>query len=234
MADFKTHITTSTILGMAYGGAAVYQFGAPYPSGVLAAGLCGVAGMLPDLDSDSGVPLRESLALGAAVVPLLMLERFARLGWSPEMMVLGGALVYLLIRFGFGWALRRLTVHRGMFHSIPGALIAGQATALVCGSADVWFAYFMAGAVMLGYLSHLVLDELWSIEWSRGRWRFKSSHGTALKLWGRNPWTSAAAYAQVAILGYVLLNDPVWMQQLETHQAHLRHVAEQWSHHRLR
>lgn len=226
MADFKTHITTSSLLGVAYAGVGVSQFGLPYPTAVLAAGLCGVAGMLPDLDSDSGVPLRESLALAAAVVPLLMLERFARLGWPPEMMVLAGALVYLLIRFGFGWALRKLTVHRGMFHSLPAVLIAGEITALVCGSSELWFTYFMAGAVMLGYLSHLVLDELWSLEWSRGRWNWKRSHGTALKLWSDSLWGSAAAYAQLAILAYVMLHDPVWMEQVETHRAQLRHVAD--------
>ena len=77
--------------------------------------------MLPDLDSGPGVPLRESVAFAAAVVPMLMIDRFDRWAWRPESIVLAGGLVYLFIRFGVGRLLRKSTVHRGMFHSVPGA-----------------------------------------------------------------------------------------------------------------
>ncbi|MBN1908511.1 MAG: metal-dependent hydrolase, partial [Pirellulales bacterium] len=66
MADFKTHISTSGLLGVGYGAAAFVWFDVPWPTCVLAGGLCGVSGMLPDLDSDSGVPRRESVAFAAA------------------------------------------------------------------------------------------------------------------------------------------------------------------------
>lgn len=226
MADFKTHIATSTLVGAAFGSVAYGNYDVPYPTCILAAGLCSVAGMLPDLDSDSGVPLRESLAFAAAVVPMLMLERFARLGWPPEMMVLAGGLAYLCIRFGVGWLLKKFTVHRGMFHSVPAVVIAGQLTALVCGSSRLYVTYFFAAAVMLGFSSHLVLDELWSVQWSRGRWRFKSSFGTALKFWGGGIWPNLAAYAQVGLLSYVMMHDPVWMEQFEARGENLQHVAE--------
>ena len=68
MADFRTHITTSCVLGVGYGAAGYYYFEQTPTTSALAAGLCGLAGMLPDLDSDSGVPVREPMALAAAVV----------------------------------------------------------------------------------------------------------------------------------------------------------------------
>ena len=71
MAGFKTHITTSTVLGIAYGTTAAVAYDVPPPACALAAGLCGVSGMLPDLDSGPGVPLRESVSFAAAVVPML-------------------------------------------------------------------------------------------------------------------------------------------------------------------
>jgi hypothetical protein len=60
MAGFRTHVTTSSVLGVAYGAGAWYLYDVPAPTCVLACGLCGVSGMLPDLDSGPGVPLRES------------------------------------------------------------------------------------------------------------------------------------------------------------------------------
>jgi hypothetical protein len=156
MAGFKTHITTSSVLGVAYGATAAVSFDVPLPSCLLAGGLCGVSGMLPDLDSGPGVPLRESVAFAAAVVPMLMLHRFRRMGMEPETMVLCGALIYLLIRFGVGRLLRSVTVHRGMFHSIPALAIVGQLAYLICSHENEWIRLFYVGAVLLGFASHLV------------------------------------------------------------------------------
>ena len=70
MAGFQTHISVSTITGVGYG-VWGYNCGAPLETCILAGGLCSVAGMLPDLDSDSGRPVQEISAF-AAVVPMLM------------------------------------------------------------------------------------------------------------------------------------------------------------------
>ena len=43
----------------------------------------------------------------------------------------------------------------------------------------------------LGYLSHLVLDEIWSVEWTHGL-HLKNSFGTALKFFGHG--TLGATY----------------------------------------
>ena len=56
------------------------MYGVPWPTCVLAGGLCGVSGMLPDIDSDSGRPLHESMAFAAAVVPMMLLHRLPALG----------------------------------------------------------------------------------------------------------------------------------------------------------
>ena len=93
MAGFQTHITVSTVTGIAYG-VWGWQCGAPLETCILAGGLCSVSGMLPDLDSDSGRPVQEMSCFAAAVVPMLMLERFENFGWSHEMMVLAAAGIY--------------------------------------------------------------------------------------------------------------------------------------------
>ncbi len=208
MADFKTHISTSTVLGIGYAGTGILA-GVPIDSAMIAGGLCGVSGMLPDLDSDSGVPLREAMAFAAAVVPMFLVSRFEQLGLSYESMVLAGGSIYLLIRFGVSEMLKRYTVHRGMFHSIPAAIIFAELGFLICGCHDIRLRFFNAGGVLLGVLSHLALDELYSIEWARGRLRLKKSAGTALKFWGKDLWGNISVYAKLLLLTAVVLSEPV-------------------------
>lgn len=226
MAGFKTHISTSGLLGVAYGGVALAYYDVPLPTCVLAGGLCAVSGMLPDLDSDSGVPLRESVAFASAVAPMLMIERFKQLGMAPETIVLAGALVYLLIRFGLASLLRRYTVHRGMFHSLPAAIIAAQVAYLLCCTCEPHLRLYKAGGVFLGFMSHLLLDEVYSFSFRRGRVGFKKSFGTALKVWGKSPWGNISTYGKLAMLTYVVMHDATWMEQAEgvfgppTHAVH--------------
>jgi hypothetical protein len=205
MAGFKTHVTVSSLLGAGYGGAAYLMYGVPWPTCVLAGGLCGVSGMLPDLDSHSGTPLRESMAFAAAVVPIMLLYRFQRMGMSHELMILAAAATYLLIRFGGTALLKHCTVHRGMFHSLPAAAIFGEIAFLLAAGDDLGLRTYNAGAVVLGYLSHLVLDELYSV----GGLRLKHSFGTALKLFGPSLWANLSTYAKLAVLTAIILFEPL-------------------------
>jgi hypothetical protein len=213
MAGFRTHITTSSIIGVGYGTAAYFGCDFPWETCALAAGLCGISGMLPDLDSGPGIPLRESTAFAAGVIPMLMIHRFARMGMTAEMISLAGAAIYFSIRYGLAAFLRRHTVHRGMFHSIPACIIAGEIAFLVCSGDDLTLRYFKVGGVMLGFMSHLVLDEIWSVDLSH--FRLKSSFGTAIKFWGDCMWANVVTYVMVLALTYGVLQDPIWMGRFD-------------------
>ena len=80
MADFRRHITVSTVCGVAFGGLVVNPLGYSADAGFLAAGVTAVGGMLPDLDSDSGIPVREMSNLAAATIPLLLIPRLIASG----------------------------------------------------------------------------------------------------------------------------------------------------------
>src|SRR5437660_12724818 len=98
MAAFKQHVAFSCTLGAGY--AIVLRYAGFEPThAALAGALCGASGMLPDLDSASGRPVRELFGLTAAVVPLLLLHRLHRAGLTPEGMILFMASLYLTIRF---------------------------------------------------------------------------------------------------------------------------------------
>lgn len=224
MADFKTHIATSSVIGVGYGAAGYLLFGpSSLPSCVLSAGLCGLAGMLPDLDSDTGVPVRETMTFASAVVPMLMIDRFQSMGWSHETIVLAGGILYFVIRFGVAALVKRYTVHRGMWHSLPAAAIFGLLAFLICSCDNMTLRLFKTGAVVLGFMVHLILDELWSIDFKR--MRLKKSFGTAIKLWGKRRWGNFSVYAKLAFLILFAFGDPIMMERFGGHNHGIPHVA---------
>src|SRR3954452_1301355 len=226
MAGFRTHVGTSTALGVGYAGI-LTAHGVPANSAVVSGALCGVAGMLPDLDSDVGMPLREIMSFAAATIPVLMVNRFEELGMGFDSMALTSVILYLVVRFGIGGMIRKFTTHRGMFHSIPAMFICGGLAYLLCGGSQAAFSLFKAGGVIIGYLSHLVLDEIYSIEFASGRWRMKKSFGSAMKLWGDNHWANTAAYSKLALVGMSVLGEPSVMQKLEAYNPQLAQQINQ-------
>lgn len=171
-------------------------------NGILAAGLCSVSGMLPDLDSDSGIPLRETSMFVAAIAPMLMINRFRDFGLSHEAMALGAMLVYISIRFVGVEFFKRFTVHRGMWHSIPAAFSAGLLAYLVMPSPSESTRLYKSLAVVVGFVVHLSMDEIWSVDLRRG-FRLKKSFGTALKFFGNNSLANVSAYAKLILLVYL-------------------------------
>ncbi len=85
---------------------------------------------------------------------------------------------------------------------------------LICSSENIPLRYYKAGGVMAGFLSHLLLDELYSIEWARGRLRLKKSFGTAVKFWGSSTPANLVTYAMLAIVAAAILGEPMLMERL--------------------
>ncbi|MBM4075053.1 MAG: metal-dependent hydrolase, partial [Planctomycetes bacterium] len=94
MAGFHTHITVSTAAGIGYALWGSAHYGFPTTTCILAGGLCSIAGIMPDLDSDSGIPARETISLAAALIPMLLFEKFQAMGMDVEQMILAGAPLY--------------------------------------------------------------------------------------------------------------------------------------------
>lgn len=214
MAGFKTHVTFSSAIGCGY---AVVGSGMEFDlsTSLVAGGLCGVAGMLPDVDSDSGVPRREALGFAAAIVPMLLVSRFRQFDLSHDQMVLAAALLYFGIRFTAANLIGRWSVHRGMWHSIPAILIFAGLAFLISGGDDIFARYLKAAAVALGSFSHLLLDEIYSVDTTGVVPRFKKSFGTAIKMWGKNPWANFSVYAKLALVAAAIMLEPAVLQRIE-------------------
>src|ERR1700744_3182389 len=98
MAGFRMHISVSGGLGVAYGVLAVKPLGYDPETALLAGALTMVGGMLPDLDSDSGVPVRKMFGLASAVVPVLLIPWLTQFGLSAEGVLAAMLISYALIR----------------------------------------------------------------------------------------------------------------------------------------
>jgi len=209
VAGFRTHIAVSSGLGVAYGAVAVEPLGFPTEAGVLAAVFTGVGGMLPDVDSDTGVPMREMSHLASVVIPLMLLPRLVQLELTRETLLAVLLISYVSLRFFMLFIFRRLTVHRGMFHSIPAILVAGLAVYLAYGGPNRPLRWLLAVGVMLGFLSHLLLDEWFAVDWRGLVPRLKPSAGSALKLYSRSHRATAFCYLLLGGLIYLTLLDHV-------------------------
>lgn len=181
MANFQIHLNG----GILVSGALVlglHGAGLVEPGTTLAYFALGVAGsLLPDIDSDTSKPVRAFFnVLGVAVAFALTLPLVEHLLPLDLALLWGG--IFLTVRYLVLEAFTRLTVHRGIWHSWLGIAVSALATVNIAhwlfGQAPegAWIAGLMVG---LGYLTHLALDELYSVDLLNNR--VKRSFGTALK-----------------------------------------------------
>jgi len=204
MAGFKTHIGTSTTLGVIYGTIG-YVNGVPLSTCAVAAGLSSVGGMIPDMDGDTGVPVRETTALVAVGVPALLIGDLHNWGLNREEVALTVGALYLIIRFGIGSIFKLWTRHRGMWHSIPAAINVGLIAFLLVSGPEIGTRLFKASAIVMGILSHLILDEIYSVDLKK--FRLKNSFGTAFKLWSPRVWPTLMTYTITACLLILTYSD---------------------------
>jgi hypothetical protein len=240
---FRGHITTSGTLGVGVGAFGAYYLHYDWGTACLAGGLTAIGGMLPDLDSDSGIPAREMFGLAAVLVPLLLVHRLQSFQLTPEQLLVILAAIYFGVRYGLSELFRRVTVHRGMFHSVPAMMIAGLAVFLMyhqpasaapssSGSASMaaWPDHpivpaadelrkrlYLAAGTMIGFLSHLVLDELFAVNLMGVVPTFNQFAGSALKLKSDSWSATLFTYAILCTLGYmawVSTGSPSWDQAI--------------------
>jgi len=201
MANFKGHVVTAAGLGIAYGGLAFWRLEMDVGPALLAAGLTTIGGLLPDLDSDKSVPNRTLFRLLGVTVTLLAVQHLLETSFSLVRGVFVLAGIFVSVPYLLAQLFRRLTVHRGMFHSLPAMLIAGLAVYLLYASWSESLRLFLAGAIMLGFLSHLVLDEICAVDLQGARLR--KPFGTAVKLYSTSWIATTFTYSVLFTLAYI-------------------------------
>ena len=201
MANFTTHIAVGTVVA---GALATLTLAADVvaPENLIAVTMAGVLGsVLPDIDLKESRPSKAMFAGLGIFFSFAVLFSFALNYSIAELWILWlGTLAG--VRYGLHAIFHRLAVHRGIWHSLMAAAFCAVATAVVFKTVlgrHEGVAWLAAGFMFIGYLVHLTLDEMYSVDVMDVR--IKSSFGTALKLFdGRHPYASLAMAAATAAL----------------------------------
>src|SRR5215475_15934044 len=182
MADFRTHLAVaSTVSGVLAIGTTVAGVATPKEVVLLfCAGTMG--GVLPDIDSDHTIPVQILFSVLAVGLAFMSVFSKADIFSVVELSVLWLA-VYLFVRHVLYKIFAKFTVHRGIFHSQLAAvffLFASAAAAYHLFGLPSITSWLLGCFVALGYMIHLLLDEIYSVDITGAR--IKKSFGTALKL----------------------------------------------------
>lgn len=208
MANFQAHLTGGALVA---GTAAFASYGEGLSNSAETQALFVVgtaASLLPDIDADDSKPARGIFNLVGVVAGFLVAFTLAgRVGLIEQVLIWLG--VAGVIAFPVRWAFAQMTVHRGIWHTLLMAVAVSLAATVAVESLlalSPRLAWLTGAFVLLGYLTHLVLDEVASVDLLDRR--VKRSFGTALKplslrAW---PWSIALLGLTVVLLG--LAPDP--------------------------
>ncbi len=185
MANFKTHLAVATgASGLASVTLLNLNLATPWETGSYF--LLGVlGGLLPDIDSDRSTPLLMIFYGLSMYCAFAMVFNIALQYSLVELFAIWVA-IYFGIRYLIFEMVIRVTVHRGVFHSLLAVAF------MLLLTADCFYYVLHKSAryswnagvfLALGYLVHLSLDELFSVDLHNKR--MKKSFGTALKLFSR-------------------------------------------------
>jgi len=207
MAGFKTHLTggimvglTSATFTLATGIASLWQTVCLLSLGVL-------GGIIPDLDSDTGRPIKLLFILTSSLVVIITAISLISRNLSFAAIFGASAVAYVACLIFFS-VCKRLTVHRGIMHSIPFALLIGAPVALATSAWGAKMSFIAGLTAFSGVMIHLLLDELNSIGIRVGVVPYlKSSFGTALKFRGKSMVATFLVYALMSIftVSYLLI-----------------------------
>ena len=206
MANFQTHITvgvlTSGVIATVAMAAALVT-----PSEAVFLTIAGTLGsILPDIDLESSKQSRTVFSGFGMFFAFIALFHYSQFLSIAELCLLWLA-IFIFIRY-FVWKLfHEFTVHRGIFHSLLANIFFGVTGAAIfynfLEKTDT-VAWMGGTIVFIGALTHLLLDELYSIDFAGNR--VKRSFGTAMKLFDyKKP---ASAILMTAVLGGVLYIAP--------------------------
>ena len=202
MANFKQHLTGGLTVGSA---SAVVVFTTTQLSlaQCLITFLLGVLGsILPDIDSDTSKPVQMLFGYLGAIIPIFIIGHLPNLGAKMETIVLTSLCGYFVIRYFVAHLFFKFTDHRGIVHSIPAAFLSGLIIYYLFHQSNFQPRLFFAIATSVGYLTHLAMDEFWSVDLLGVR--LKKSFGSALALTAPSFFSTALIYLTIAgMLGYI-------------------------------
>ncbi|MBF0428187.1 MAG: metal-dependent hydrolase [Magnetococcales bacterium] len=209
MAGFNAHCAVAAVVGGMAVTTLMVSGQADPQTALICLGSCLIGGVLPDVDADESVPLKLSFTVFALLGSFFIMFSQVKVYSILELIVLW-LVTFLFIKLVVFELFTRITVHRGIFHSLPAGIFFAGATAVLMSRLFhhpdklSWLAGLF---LFLGFVVHLILDELVSLNLF-GVGGVSYSFGSAFKLFSRNGWVTGAMYAAVVIILFMAPNLP--------------------------
>ena len=207
MGNYRQHMTFASSAGVLYAFAASMLAGVHWVYGTVAALLTTLGGLLPDLDHPIGVELKGFTGILGVLTAVAVWHRVGRgvpdLPFEMHLWIV--VFAYVFVRYGMRRTLAKMMVHRGISHSFPTCAVWGAVVYLYYPSQSTLVRVLMASAVIIGFLSHLLLDEMFSVDLNNAR--IKRSFGTAMKFWAPSLPATLAMYGLLSFLTFKVVQD---------------------------
>jgi hypothetical protein len=205
MGNYRQHLAFASSLGVGYSAAAYFLAGLHWLYGTVAILLATLGGLLPDLDSPSGVELKGFTGILGVLGALAVWQEVGQVHPPPvfEIHLWAVVVTFVLIRHGLRRMMGTLTVHRGISHSFPTMAVWTELTYLHYPSSSHLVRLMMGAAVGVGFFSHLLLDEICSVDLKGAR--LNKAFGTAMKFWAPSVWSTLAIYGALSVLTYQVI-----------------------------
>ncbi|MCB1549911.1 MAG: metal-dependent hydrolase [Hyphomicrobiaceae bacterium] len=204
MANFTTHIAVGTVVS---GALATLTLAADViaPENLVAVAFAGTLGsILPDVDLKDSRP-SQAMFSGLAVFMAFAILFTIGYKYSIAEMWIMWIGTYLGIRYGAHFVFHRMSYHRGIYHSVLAGLFFACVTAVVFHhmlGRHPGVSWLAGGFMFIGYLVHLTLDEMYSVDVMGAR--IKTSFGSALKLFDHKHLGHSSAMAIATVLVFLL------------------------------
>ncbi|MDD5393741.1 MAG: metal-dependent hydrolase [Thiothrix sp.] len=201
MANFNTHITVAAA-GAGLLSVLCLQVGLVAPREALVLALMGtIGGILPDVDLEHAYPSRIMFSLFGILAAFLAIFSVEKPLAIVELWGIG-LTVFAVVRWPIWIIFNQYTHHRGSIHSVVAALLftcfAVMFSHHIMGK-NPFVAWLNGLFIFLGFILHLVLDELFSVDFMNSK--IKRSFGTALKVLDtKNPAKATALVCLVIVV----------------------------------
>ena len=209
MANFNTHLSIAITASMGASLVAVNVHLITTADMPWLIFLGSLGGLLPDIDASNSRPVKLLFNVLALMGVAGALQVFKN-DYEPYPLLLIVTGTYLFIRYIVFALFNRLTVHRGVFHSVLAAVF--FALLMTCISYhflhwNVLQAWLNGLFIALGFIVHLLLDELFSVDLSNAR--MKNSFGTALKLYSYSNINASLLMTIFTLMLYWMAPSPI-------------------------
>lgn len=204
MASFAQHVNTAVVIsGISI--APLYSASFIDLNQALVLLLFGmIGGVLPDIDLENSKPVQITSSILSIFIPLLAILTLLQ-SLSISKMLFIWFLSSLFLHFIIFKILLTNTIHRGVIHSIPMAIVFAQALTIIFHyflEYEELFSLLCGLFLFIGFIIHLLLDELISL--NAFGMSFKKSLGSAFKFYDSNNVAGSIVLYIIIVILFVL------------------------------